>query len=221
MGTHQTIIRDNFLANPKGVVNFANQLEYWQQKDGKWPGTRTLELSDVNPNFKNKICQEILKNYYSLPPQACDIRLYFQKVKPYHEDQYHPYNLGWVHVDHTIFGGIIYLDEEPEDDTGTTLYDLENHFHDYPDVYENAKRRHYLSDDTLSEDEYTCIFNEYHQQFSQSIIVANKFNRLVSFSGDQFHGLQTTGTKERLTLVFFCRHLTINDNEYYQSVRLF
>lgn len=224
MGTYQTVIRDNFFSNPKGVVEFANTLEYFDSKNdtpqGKWPGKRTKELSNINFNFKNKVSQDILKNYYSLPIDGYDMSLYFQKITPYHEKKYHPYNCGWIHADQGLFGGVIYLNEYPEDDTGTLLYDLDNFFYDHPFVCDDTKKRHHLGDDTLDEEEYINVHSRYNSQFSKTVVVENKFNRLLTFAGDQFHSMHTIGTEERLTLVFFCNHLRINRDEMYQTVRL-
>jgi hypothetical protein len=220
MSDYPLVCKDNFLLNPHKIVELANEVDYFPT-NGSWPGKRSNHLSKINENFFTQLSRQILRNYYSFFTHYCDLDIWFQKIKPYHEDKYDLKNRGWVHKDDCLFGGIIYLDEEEEEDTGTSMYDLDNLFFDYPKSFDDTKERLYLNDSTLSDDEYYYCYEKYHSQFKETIRINNKFNRLCSFSGNQFHALQTIGSKERLTMVFFMKHLVIDGLELYHSRRIF
>ena len=218
---YPTIIRDNFFSHPNKIVEFANSLEYHPQAIGQWPGKRTYSLETIDPNFYHAMCRRILKNYYTFDPESYRFKLYFQKSLPYVEEQYNPRNLGWPHVDSEVFGGLVFLTENPEKNTGTSLFDLENFYFNYPNHVRQVKQRNYLRDENLTDDEYIGAYEFLISQFKETLDVQSKYNRLLSFDGNQFHALQSIGTKERLTLVFFCEQLTIDEKEIYHGHRLF
>ena len=64
------------------------------------------------------------------------------------------------------------------------------------------KEAHYRGDD-INVDEYIKAFDAAHEQYVESVKVENVYNRFVMFSSKTHHGVQTFGTKERLTLNFF------------------
>ena len=57
--------------------------------------------------------------------------------------------------------------------------------------------------DDIDVDEYIKAFDAAHEQYVESVKVENVYNRFVMFSSKTHHGVQTFGTKERLTLNFF------------------
>ena len=217
---YPTLIRDNFFTNPDEIVELANKFEYYSQANGDWPGKRTKNLLEVDPNFFNHICGRILNNYYNYSPIEYTFSAFFQKSSPYDGDKYDLKNLGWVHVDQGIFGGLIYLTKNPEENTGTSLFDLKNSYWNYPEYVDQVKRRHYLQDETLTNQAYSGAYEFLLEQFQETVSVQSKYNRLFAFDGNQYHALQSIGTKERLTLVFFCKHLLVDDRESYHSSRI-
>ena len=59
------------------------------------------------------------------------------------------------------------------------------------------------NNDDIDVDEYIKAFDAAHEQYVESVKVENVYNRFVMFSSKTHHGVQTFGTKERLTLNFF------------------
>ena len=61
--------------------------------------------------------------FHDKSPEYWNMQTHFQKINLFHEDQYDPLNRGWVHQDiDTYFGGIVYLNKDPEPDTGTSIF---------------------------------------------------------------------------------------------------
>ena len=218
---YPTLIQDDFFSNPKEIVKFANTLEYYPDTIGAWPGKRTKSLDQIDYNFFDAVFRRILANYYSHQIRNYEVSMFFQKSFPYTKNQYDPKNLGWIHVDQGIFGGLIYLTENPEKDTGTSLYDLKNLFFNYPSYMEETKRKFYLQNNIVKDNEYNNTYKLLTEQFKETVNVQSKYNRLFTFDGNQFHALQTIGIKERLTLIFFCKHLVVDSMESYHGSRLF
>ena len=42
---------DNFFKDPDSIVEIANNLEFYPNSDGAWPGRRTKLLHEVEPEF--------------------------------------------------------------------------------------------------------------------------------------------------------------------------
>ena len=51
---------DNFFKDPDSIVEIANNLEFYPNSDGAWPGRRTKLLHEVEPEFFE---------FFSPPPQ--------------------------------------------------------------------------------------------------------------------------------------------------------
>ena len=55
---------------------------------------------------------------------------------------------------------------------------------------------------------------ENNEQFIESIVVKNKFNRLIAFDSHLYHsaeGIDDDDTHDRLTLVFFIEKLNVDE----------
>tara|TARA_B100002019_G_C21150090_1_gene537781 strand:+ start:46 stop:702 length:657 start_codon:yes stop_codon:yes gene_type:complete len=201
---YPSIIYDNFFDNPDAVVEYAKSLEY-HMNDGRWPGARTKDLSEINPELKENIARRIVNIFFPDRMATWYSQMTFQEVWPMHDDQYHIKNRGWIHLDCSVqFGGIIYLDKNPAEDTGTSLYRLKSTHYQHTDNEEKTKRRYYGGEE-VSDEEYAKYFHSTEEYFEETVTVKNVYNRLFLFSGNQYHGVKTFGPKgtSRLTLPFF------------------
>ena len=205
---YPSIVYDNFFDNPDAVVKFANSLEY-KKTDGRWPGYRTKDLYEIDEQFKEYIARKIVRIFYPGSDSTWYSSMCFQQVIPMHSDKYHIKNRGWIHLDSVVqFGGIIYLDKNPEDDTGTSLYRLKKTHFQHSDREEEIKRRFYMGEN-ISDDEYEKHFYSTEEYFEETVRVKNVYNRLFLFNGREYHGVQTFGSNNnsRLTLPFFFNHV--------------
>ena len=105
----------------------SKNLEWNPTSDGRWPGERSENLHENNQKFFSYVCNKIYSIFYESQPDYWNTSLNFQRIKPFHTDQYDPMNRGWIHMDKVChFGGIIYLNKNPEPDTGTSMYRMKD-----------------------------------------------------------------------------------------------
>lgn len=199
-----TII-DNFFEEPDRIVEQSKQYEF-KKTDGRWPGIRTDLFGVINPDLNRYIAEKLGRLFYF--DKIADWRLYscFQKCPARHEDQWHPKNRGWIHLDGTVhFGGIIFLDKNPVEDTGTSIYRLKYGHHIVDEEANSVKYAHFLEED-VPDDVYVKAYNRCHDDFEETVKVENVYNRLMLFNNQTYHGVQTYGTMDtddRLTIAFF------------------
>lgn len=209
-----TVIYDDFFENPDLVVDLANSLNY-EMGDGSWPGIRTEQLGEIEELkfFADSVTDKILRMFYPDKQYSYVAKLMFQKIKGMHEDQFHIKNRGWIHKDHSrSIGGIIYLNKDPEEQTGTSLYKNKQLIFPHNKETDSCKKRWYTGKH-VSDEEYSSLFYSNPTNFEETLNVKNVYNRLLMFGGNQYHGAQTYGSIDsiRLTLPFFItfvNHLT-------------
>ena len=203
---YPTTIVDNFFEDPDHIVECAESMEY-SLNDGRYPGYRTTLIGYVNQRLDYYIGQQLSRLFYHDLGIQYKITTAFQKVYPRHEDQYHQKNRGWVHRDGaTQIGGVVYLNKNPEPDTGTSIYSLKKGYVAKLDREYNIERSHNLGED-VPDDIFAEAYDEYHEQFEETVKVDAVYNRLVLFNSKTWHGIKTFGTHQveapRLNLTFF------------------
>jgi len=170
------VIYDDFFENPDLVVDLANSLEF-EMGDGAWPGTRTKELGEIKGarSFADSVTDKVLRMFYPDKQYHYFAKRVFQKIKGFHEDQFHIKNRGWIHKDSgRAIGGIIYLDKEPEEETGTSLYRNKQLVFPHTHEEDSLKRRWYTGQDVSDEehemanDEVRELFNQYVEKLTES-----------------------------------------------------
>lgn len=197
-------ILDNFFSEPDKIVEVALEQEYLMTSNGAWPGSRTRCLSEICENLHRHVARKIHSLFYENLPKFWGINMYFQRIKPFSHNQYDLKNVGWIHYDNANhFGGLIYLNKNSEKDTGTSIFYPKFGYCHYSEEWGMIKEKFYRNEEVSDREYYTSI-NSVNNQFEESIKVKNRYNRMILFPGNTFHGAQTFGAKEeRLTLVFF------------------
>tara|TARA_Y100000004_G_scaffold178717_1_gene221539 strand:+ start:327 stop:974 length:648 start_codon:yes stop_codon:yes gene_type:complete len=204
---YPTLIVDDFFENPDAIVDYANSLDYYPTT-GEYPGERSKCLSKLDGDLYQTICSDILDSFYPNKKYMFVCEIQFQRIKPFHEDKYHPRNRGWIHRDSQVhFGGIIYLDKNPEPDTGTSIYENVGIIGKSDECMEIKKD--FYTGKSVPDDLYEAAFNYTNKDLEETITVKNKYNRLFCFNSKQHHAAQTYGSGEnvRLTLSFFFRDI--------------
>jgi len=202
-----TTVVDDFFDNPMKVREFALQQEFKTDPHNLWPGKRTALLNDIDPALLNHIIMRSLSVFYDFHHTHTEVKWHatagFQMVD-------RRYNQGWVHKDLDKITGIIYLDPESDLDSGTTIWESNKEATEL--LNHKEKMQSFMDPD--SADAFEKFRKENNDQFTKSITVKNKFNRLVMFdshlyhAADDYHGIEDTG---RLTLVFFIDGLFVPD----------
>ena len=199
-----TLIIDNFFDDPDKVVEYANTLEFLPSELGEWPGKRSEELWMTNPELFDYTSAKIYNMFYPHGLEHYKMSLKFQYIEPYSFD-----NKGWIHIDRSQFGGIIYLTKDAEMGTGTSLYKPVRGYYRYSMETKKNKRNHYLGKE-FDKDEYKKVRKESNDSFQENLRVESVYNRLLMFGGNVWHGVPSFGTKPRLTMVFFSQGVVDN-----------
>ena len=207
--SYPLIIKDNFFPDADSIFEFCNKLDLIDNPSyANYPGDRASCLSNTNKKLYLFISQKIFHILHDKLPSYYRMDIEFQKIYPFvKDDKWDRKNRGWVHTDKCLFGGVIYLDKNPDKDAGTSIYESkygydvqteESMF--YKELLYNGK----LIDNGQYEDAYDMIADQY----KETLRVPNVYNRLLLIPGDQFHAMTTIGDSERNTIVFFCYEAT-------------
>jgi len=194
------MVIDDFFENPDEVVNFANSLEYEKDPNHSWPGYRSKPLYYVNKNFYDLFCYKFFSLFVDVQNDSSirwESSLFFQKVS-------NEYGNGWTHTDVPLqFTAIVYLNKNYTLNSGTSIMAKKSLTVDTP---WNQKEEFYK---TGIETDATKQSKEYiEKQFEESIVVRNRYNRMVAFESHLYHKAQDFDTdEERLTLIMFVSKL--------------
>jgi len=198
-----TII-DGFYPDPDSIVDFAKSQKYAPSSTGAWPGVRSESLQEINSNMYDYFCKTLFSTFYNLGEGlSWHLETQFHTIEPRTKDKYDPKNCGWLHTDGVIFGGLVYLTKDPEEDTGTDMF-LPNkgHLDGNRDMWD-VKRKEFTGQ-KVSDEEYLKGRNELFSNYTRSVKIENVYNRCILFGGNVHHSAETFGSKNRLTQVFFC-----------------
>ena len=197
------VIKDNFFPDPESILESCNQFDC-DSTYPNWPGLRTNCFSGINRELFLFIGNRIFTLIHDKPPDRYNMSMSFQKIKPYVKgNKWDKKNRGWIHKDYCLFGGVIYLDKNPDKDAGTGIYKLKDGYH-----FQNEESLSYkvllYSGKLVDDGQYYQAYDMIADQYEETLRVPNVYNRLVLIPGDQMHGMTTIGDKERNTIVFFC-----------------
>jgi len=208
-------IVDDFYTNPHDVREFALSQTFYENEDGRWPGARTKPIHQINRYLFNNFCDKIISLFYTRE-QILDYKIssYFQKIKPFHPEKFNKNNRGFIHQDNTLFGGVVYLDLNAEERTGTSIYTFKDKWwskNELDDTANNIKFKKYGGQSLTDED--INQWDRSRDQYFESVRVENVFNRCILFDGNNHHGVPYFGTSERLTQVFFVEDLIFDTRD--------
>ena len=195
-------VLDDFFDDPLWVRNYALGLPYLTDTNHEWPGERTAKLDVFNKDLLGYTVNKFLSLYYDLKltPVIWHANGSFQRVSSIYKD-------GWIHTDAELMTLIIFLNEEVDSSSGTTLYEKKTEL--ALPLHNDKKKESY--ENTSLIDSIEQYRKENNAQFEESIIIKNKFNRLIAFDSNKYHGANNfSNTESRLTLTLFIDKLTVN-----------
>ena len=198
-------IVDDFLDDPDSLISQVKEMDF-SLRNPQWPGVRTNDLREYSPSIKDYMLQNICDNYPRLNPfeLGLDFRSGFQKITSFSKDQYDLMNKGWAHRDtNTLSAGILYLNKNPEPDTGTIFYKGTQDKSLYKECLK--QKMDLYAGVPVNKEKYDDAYERMHSQLEVDRIVDPIFNRMVIFKGgDVFHAAHTYGISQtRLTYVWF------------------
>ena len=194
-------IVDDFFSNPDEVRKLALSHKFIDNSD-HFPGQRTERLNIIEPIFYQNFITRLNSIFGFVENVFCDTG--FQLIKhPYPKTD--PRNKCWLHSDRSWdYGGIVYLNPDPDPDTGTDIYRSIGATSFSTEEKEKVRKATYKGETDLPTFEKT--WNDFHSQYKRTITVDNVYNRLVCFDSSTYHRVRYNGDKERLTLPFFVQN---------------
>lgn len=194
-------IVDDFFADPDAVRELALSHTF-DKNDDNYPGKRTERLNIIEPFFYENFVKRLNSIFGFTDNNFCDCG--FQRNKCLYPKT-DPRNRGWVHVDtYYSFQGIVYLNPDPDPETGTDIYKCIGVTSYSSDEKEKVRRETYQGKTDLIT--FKQVYEEYHKQYKRTVSVDNVYNRLVCFDNTTHHGVRYNGDTERLTLPFFVQN---------------
>ena len=205
---YPTIVTDNFLPDPDLIRNFGLQQEFFMSSDNSWPGGRTDKLSSIAPWLDNMIMRAVLSQYYDISQDILiDVKVnsYFQLVSGTGD--------GWVHNDPSILTSILYLTPDLSTEYGTSIMRLKNA--NYNSEYDKSRKNSFKNNSVTEEEKEAR--NLHNSQFEEIVKVNNRYNRMVSFEGFQYHkgdgpSNHSEIPEQRLTLISFFYEMYSKDS---------
>lgn len=207
-----TICIDNFYPNVDKVREFALSQLYETSGHGMWPGYRTKKLHEIDYEFFRFFTKRLFSVFFNFDKEEVtwDVTSYFQLIPPYRENKESILNKGWIHRDHELMAGIIYLNPSPDPDAGTSLFMPKKDI--LPHVLNQDTRLSLHKNEKIDEAAYEQALRKNHDTFDEVTIFKNVYNRLVAYDGEMFHRANsfTNSGEPRLTQVFFLNYIKVD-----------
>tara|TARA_A100001201_G_scaffold22881_5_gene25790 strand:+ start:171 stop:860 length:690 start_codon:yes stop_codon:yes gene_type:complete len=212
---------DDFFDDPIEVKNFAESVEYNVPGETNYPGVISKkEIPEMYPQLANWLQQKLMSIFYDQESDlSWNTQMDFQKITPGNfDDQFHILNRGIPHVDTSassiVLAGLIYLNENPSPDTGTSIFCKKKgcQFYMVPEEVVRFSRKYHSTSDST---EFVNVAEKHLSMFEETVRVQAKFNRMVIYSADDYHAQTTYGVKggpDRLTLRIFIRNIVSEDD---------
>lgn len=200
-------IVDQFFQDPSLIVKAAHKLEYYKPSDGAYYGERTANLWEVDRVLASYIITQVLQLIVKVTNKEAvkvDSEIRFQRMPASKEG----FDKGWVHDDGGLATALIYLQEDPDINAGTSFF---TPVVDEVDMTASLFKHKFYSMGVT--EGYEKIFNKHQNQFVETIKVSNVFNRCLLFGESQLHAGNYSITHDRLFLLVRIKGiLTDNDN---------
>ena len=192
---------DDFWFDPHSLVDYSKTLTFnGPSENQQFPGVR-CDIEEKNPELFSSMINSVLSMFVDVNEQTeWTASLSFQITDSSLQQ-------GWIHQDDvSLMAFILYLSEDPDPNSGTSIWTRKN----YDESLENEsvktlKRQTFRGESPLNEN-YFNVLNRFNSQFEETIEVKNKFNRLLVFDSNTYHGVKKF-VDNRLTLVGFINRL--------------
>ena len=226
---------DDFYKDPDRVREWALGLEY--RKDGMYPGLRTQCLSQIYSDFYDISCRKFLSMFDDFDKPSTEVEwvitTYFQKIWRFSPDPDSIRNKGWIHTDgNVVLAGVVYLNPDPDPNAGTSIYTKRKDaiIPEWMIYEEGVPNKSKFIQDVLQSDvsspldsikDYDKGLKENNDMYELTLEIKNKYNRMIAYDGDQWHGQSTYWMDNedcRLTQVYFVEQLNCF-NQKFPNVR--
>jgi hypothetical protein len=213
MKNFPTVCVDDFYPDPDIVREFALKQQFNKPLKGFWPGLRTYPIHELDADFFKYFTSKFFGLFYNFEQEidiTWKVKSFFQLIPPLSNDKDSAFNEGLIHRDAGLAAGIIYLNPNPNPDTGTSLFHPKKDR--LPSILDNRFRENLYIGEEVDHEEYKKLLNEHNSKFEESVTFKNKYNRLIAYDSEVFHKANSyyTGnnSEPRLIQVFFIETLS-------------
>ena len=213
MNLFPTLVVDDFLDDPDYVCNLATNAEYNDPGHTNHPGVASkLKIHEIDQKLFDNILKKILGYYWDLNyPVNYMVDMEFQRIQSNDDGIL---NKGIIHVDSemAMAAGLIYLNHDAPRDTGTSFYKLKD------DSYKINQKElldpiaKYHAGEHVDGIEKIC--QDHYDMFEETMRVQNQYNRLLFYSGDEWHTATSYDNQTRYTLRYFISELKSNHQNF-------
>lgn len=202
------VTADGFFRNPDEWRELALIANEWSSDTkGMWPGIRTKTLEMLYPNKVLELkcaLEDILPSYVVNQTGGLSyLDARFQSISG-------DWGTGWIHedrIEQIDFAGVIYLDPNPQEDSGTSIYEFLGETTDVIYAKEYTEHKSNVYSDTSRHSELQYIKDMRAPYFKRTAKIENVYNRCTLYDAKYWHAADkyygTTLEDSRLTLVFF------------------
>ena len=192
---------DNFFKQPEEIIKYADNLEYFDDPNGNFPGKRSKPLHQIDREFYSFVCSKYLRCFYTDDQMQNQLTFramaHFQKIGK-------DLGNGWIHSDDpNLHTQIIYLSPNASPDEGTSLFIPNSPI--TSEIGHKVKKELYLKKISHEEAEKNRIAN--NERFTETVRFANIYNRCIGFDSAQWHSANRLDQGERLTLITFWQEI--------------
>ena len=191
-----TVVND-FFEDPYSVIEYANSLKYFNE-DKNYPGERTKDLYEINPEFYNAINNKILSIFFdrekSIEAKSC---IFFQK-ETHEELKKMGKAAHWIHRDdlyEIIF--IVYLN--PNLNAGTSVYKQKKDFSVSP---HNVNGPSLFNKKNMSVEEIDKMYKEHIDHYELISSCNGNFNSAFIFPCKLAHAANLFDNIKKLDRLF-------------------
>lgn len=213
MHTIPVIVLDNFLENPDMMRKFALSQEFYIDDQGRWPGTRSKPLHELDPGIFENFTKKFFSIFFNIEEVGWTVEAKFQKISS-------QYGSGWAHTDPgPIITGILYLDRHFCEKSGTTILEKKQLDSNSSMEYRQDEKIKFYQG-KISKEEADELRTRNNSCFVDSIKISSKYNRLIAFDSNLIHTAEDfigQDREDRLTLVFFVKDISTSRTPVFRS----
>jgi hypothetical protein len=146
----------NFFENPKLIANLSKKLEFYTFHThpdfsivGRYAGKRSLQLHKIYPELFESLCYSAVSHLVDFSKvQDCDWRVssYFSLVNS--KDNIPEISIIHQDID-VLYAGVIYLSENLDENSGTSLYEKKNGKYDLRYEFKNKFNKMIMYDASI------------------------------------------------------------------------
>ena len=222
---HFSICVDNVFEDPDLIRKWALTLDYTSHPQGHWPGKRSTNFQDIEPELNRQFIFKVLGLHGTNLWSRWEASLVtFHKIKRFSDNKDSIKNEGWVHTDEddkNTIAGVVYLTPNIDIDSGTSLFNFK------PDVPKEVEAKFWWNKQIEKKnfmvkggeiddiDKYEKALKENNDMFFETTRFNNVYNRMLIYDGRQPHRANSFyhEGEERLSLIYFIHNLEVTDRD--------